>query len=284
MFRRLPTYSGRCLFNQGATPDRTALGLLQHPRPQGGGGSRPTGGPGATFSSSVPAAVAGTGHKFRRPIGTCNVEPARCDWSAGANNRRYVPVEQRPGTPDDSQQLNPDGNACDGAFPNPLTQTARCPLLGPSVSFPTDNARCVRCRLRSSLTHIRVRSLRCSAPPSPRAFSAGPVVWRFSVARSRLRLGRHPRGPLCGGCSVVVDLAARCRVRSSAAGIRARSLRWSMRDAAGSEHGISVTYSRGSIRWPTLNLRRVRGPDSRSDLGVRAAFRAEFGAYHSPAD
>ena len=28
--------------------------------------------------------------------------------------------------------------------------------------------RCVRCRLRSSLTHLRVRSLRSSAPPSPR--------------------------------------------------------------------------------------------------------------------
>src|SRR5687767_10791770 len=32
------------------------------------------------------------------------------------------------------------GDACDGAFPPLLIQTARCPLLGPSVSFCARNS------------------------------------------------------------------------------------------------------------------------------------------------
>ena len=65
-----------------------------------------------------------------------------------------------------------------------MKQAARVPLLGPLVSIRSPSGgRCLRCRLRSSLTHPQVRSLRpglpgqCSAPPRSRPSDGDRVAW-----------------------------------------------------------------------------------------------------------
>ena len=96
--------------------------------------------------------------------------------------------------------------------------------------LPTADGRGVRWALRSSLTGLEARSLRCSLPPSPRPPPAGPGQHSCAVAcaprsrafeparcgaRLRLRLGPASLGPAQRSC--VGRCGARLRLRRLAA-------------------------------------------------------------------
>jgi hypothetical protein len=71
----------------------------------------------------------------------------------------------------------------------------RIPPSPPHPPARRDGGRCVRCRLRSSLTYLRVRSLRSSAPPSPRPPSRRADVtcpWRGTGPGARGAASRYP--------------------------------------------------------------------------------------------